>query len=448
MAAKKSKKKSNSAPALSVPELIAKKRDGLTLTNAEIERFVNGFVEGSVADYQMSAMAMAIYFQGMKPAETATLTLSMRDSGTVMDLDHIPGIKVDKHSTGGVGDKVSLCLAPLVAACGVPVPMVAGRGLAHTGGTVDKLEAIEGFRCDLSTKRFARQLEKIGCALFGQTEQLAPADRRLYALRDVTGTIESIPLITASILSKKLAEGIDALVMDIKVGNGAFMKTPEQARELARSIIRVGKLAGKKVTVLLTRMEAPLGVAVGNAIETREAIDVLHGRGPEDLVECTFALGAEMLRLGGKAKTTAEGRKLMQRAVDDRSGVKKFAQIVRAQGGDPKVAEDPRLLPLAKKRRYIRAKKSGTVVGIDALAIGWAGVALGAGRTRADQPVDPAVGIQLDAKPGTKVKKGDRIATLFVHAGQDTKDAVRRVESAFRIGRAQPQLPLVIDTLR
>lgn len=448
-ASAKSKAKAKTTPELTTPELIAKKRDGHTLDDAEIQRFLRGFVEGSVADYQMSAMAMAIYFQGMTPRETATFTLGMRDSGTVLDLSSIPGIKVDKHSTGGVGDKVSLCLAPLVAACGVPVPMIAGRGLAHTGGTIDKLEAIPGFRTDGSSKKFASQVKKLGCAIFGQTGELAPADRRLYALRDVTGTIESVPLITGSILSKKLAEGIDALVMDIKVGRGAFMKTPEQARELARSIVRVGRIAGKKVSVLLTRMDAPLGEAVGNAIETREAIAVLHGEGPEDLVECTFALGAEMLRLGGVAKSTREGRKQMQAAVDDRSGLKKFARMVKAQGGDPRVAEEPDRLELAAKRRYVKAKATGVIQEVDALAIGWAGVDLGAGRTRADQPVDPAVGITVHARPGDKVTKGDRLATMHVHAGQDVKSARRRIEGAFRIGRRRfERPPLVIDTLR
>jgi len=285
-----------------VPALIVRKRAGDELTAEEIGWLVDGFVRGTVADYQMSALAMAIYFAGMTPRETTALTLAMRDSGMVVDLTKVPGTKVDKHSTGGVGDKVSLCLAPLVAACGVRVPMVSGRGLGHTGGTLDKLEAIPGFSVDMSVERFVQQVADIGCALIGQTSEIAPADKRLYALRDVTGTVESIPLITASILSKKLAEGIDALVLDVKVGGGAFMKTTGDARKLAKSIVRVGGLAGKRVTAMLTTMEQPLGRTVGNALETAEAFEVLRGGGPADLVEVTLALGEEMLRLAGLAR--------------------------------------------------------------------------------------------------------------------------------------------------
>ncbi len=435
------------SPLASTPELIAKKRDGGRLSGEEIRYLVQGYVEGSITDYQMSALAMAIYFQGMTPAETAALTLAMRDSGDVIDLRSVKGIKVDKHSTGGVGDKVSLCLAPWVAACGVPIPMISGRGLGHTGGTLDKLEAIQGFDVNLGARRFVSQLKKIGCALGGQTARLAPADKRLYALRDVTATVESIPLITSSILSKKLAEGIDALVMDVKVGRGAFMKTHEDARALARSIVRVGKLAGKKVTCLLTRMDAPLGREVGNANETREAFEVLCGGGPEDLVELTMALGAEMLRLGGIARTQAQARKKLDVALRDGSAIRKAEAIVKAQGGDPRVVTEPDRLSIAKKKLVVRAAKAGWVTGIDAREIGLSGVLLGAGRTRADQEIDPTVGITIEAKPGTRVAKGDALATIH-HHGKGAKVAPR-VAGAFELGRRAPdRTPLILETIR
>ena len=437
------KKRSRAELSRSIPELIAHKRDGKALSGDEIRGLVDGYVEGSVTDYQMSALAMAIFFRGMTPEETAALTLAMRDSGDVLDLKRIAAPKVDKHSTGGVGDKVSICLAPLVAACGVPVPMISGRGLGHTGGTLDKLEAIPGFEVALPPKRFIAQVAKIGCALGGQTAKLAPADKRLYALRDVTATVESIPLITGSILSKKLAEGIDALVMDVKVGRGAFMKTHEDARELAKSIVRVGKLAGKKVSCLLTRMDAPLGLEVGNANETREALEVLHGRGPEDLVELTMALAAEMLRLGG----VKGGRKKLEQAIADGSAIRKMEEIVRAQNGDVRVVAEPDRLKLAPKKTEVKAPKAGWVRGIDALEIGLSGVMLGAGRTRSDQDVDHAVGITLKAKPGTKVKKGDLLA--IVHHRKSNAAVTKRIQTAFEIGKSRPTIePLVVETIR
>ncbi|MCX7808905.1 MAG: thymidine phosphorylase, partial [Deltaproteobacteria bacterium] len=292
----------------SVPELIIKKRNGQALTESEIRFLIDGFVKGEVADYQMSALAMAIYFRGMSLEETVALTLAMRDSGRVIDGRLFRGRRIDKHSTGGVGDKVSICLAPLVAACGVSVPMVSGRGLGHTGGTLDKLESIPGFKVTLPIEQFIQQVRDIGCALIGQSDEIAPADKRLYALRDVTGTVDSIPLITASILSKKLAEGIDGLVLDVKVGRGAFMKTEEEARALAESIVRVGTLAGKEVTAVLSNMDAPLGNAIGNVVEAKEAIELLHGKGPEDLRELTLVLGAEMLLLARIAKNERDAR--------------------------------------------------------------------------------------------------------------------------------------------
>src|SRR5262245_34017363 len=297
-------------------------------------------MDGSLADYQMTALLMAVFFRGMDDAETVALTRAMLHSGDVIDLSDVPGIKVDKHSTGGVGDKVSICLAPLVAACGVPVPMVSGRGLGHTGGTLDKLEAIPGFDVRLAVPAFRRIVREVGACMIGQTDRIAPADRRIYALRDVTATIESIPLIVASILSKKLAEGIDALVMDVKVGRGAFMKTQSDARALAQALVRVGTAAGKRVVALLTDMSRPLGRAVGNAIETAEAIDVLHGRGPADLVECTIALGAEMLLASDAAKTHNEAKALLDRAIADGSAAAVLERMIQAQGGDPKVVRD------------------------------------------------------------------------------------------------------------
>ncbi|HVH43238.1 MAG TPA: thymidine phosphorylase, partial [Labilithrix sp.] len=378
-----------------VVELIASKRDGGTLAEADIARLLRDFGTGAVADYQMAAFLMAVFFRGLDDAETVALTEAMLHSGSVLDLSRVPGVKVDKHSTGGVGDKVSICLAPLVAACGVPVPMVSGRGLGHTGGTLDKLEAIPGFRTDLSVTDFARIIAEVGTCMIGQTKEIAPADKRIYALRDVTATVESIPLIVASILSKKLAEGIDALVLDVKVGKGAFMKSEERARALADKLVRVGTRAGKKVVAVLTRMDAPLGRAVGNANETREALEVLHGRGPADLVENTLVLGAEMLVLGQKAKDVAEGTAKLRAAIANGDAVRVMEKMVAAQGGDASVVADPSKLVVASEVVPVKAPRDGFVTGIDALAIGLTGVAMGAGRTRADQKVDPHRRIDL-----------------------------------------------------
>jgi pyrimidine-nucleoside phosphorylase len=432
----------------STPELIAHKRDGGELSPAEIEHLIRGFVAGRVADYQMSALAMAIFLRGMSPKEIVALTFAMRDSGEVVDLSSVPGIKVDKHSTGGVGDKVSLCLAPLVAACGVPVPMISGRGLGHTGGTLDKLEAIPGFSVSLDVERFTRQVRDTGCALIGQTADLAPADKRLYALRDVTATVESIPLITASILSKKLASGIDALVLDVKVGRGAFMKTKKDAAALASSLVRVGRLAKKQVTAFLTSMEAPLGRTIGNALETREAIEILNGGGPEDLREITLVLGAEMLRLGKVVKTEKEARAKLVTAIRSGAGARCFEAIVAAQGGDPRVVADPSRLPKAPVVHAVRATKAGHVTRLDALELGLAAVTMGAGRTRADQAVDPTVGIVLERHLGDTVKKGDVLAELHLRAAPDAA-LEARIRAAFELS-AKPKKapPLVLDVIR
>ncbi len=426
-------------------ELIAEKRDGGTLAPEEIRRIVRSYVDGSFADYQMAAFLMAVFFRGLDDVETVALTEAMLHSGSVLDLGAVPGIKVDKHSTGGVGDKVSICLAPLVAACGVPVPMVSGRGLGHTGGTLDKLEAIPGFRTDLAATDFGRIVAEIGTCMIGQTKEIAPADKRIYALRDVTATVESIPLIVASILSKKLAEGIDGLVLDVKVGRGAFMKDEQRARALADKLVRVGTRAGKKVVAVLTRMDAPLGEAVGNANETREALEVLHGKGPADLVECTLVLGAEMLVLGGKAKDVIEGEAKLRAAIADGSAIRVMEKMVAAQGGDASVVANPAKLALASEVVEIRAPRSGVVADIDALAVGLAGVAMGAGRTRAEQAVDPTVGIQLDRKPGAKVAAGDVVARVFTRTREAGEAIAPRVAGAFRYADVAPEPePLVV----
>lgn len=432
-----------------IPELIAQKRDGGTLSDAEIQRLIAGFTTGEIADYQMSALAMAIFLRGMTPKETAALTLAMRDSGRVVALDGPKGRHVDKHSTGGVGDKVSICLAPILAACGVHVPMVSGRGLGHTGGTLDKLEAIPGFSVTMPVERFVQQVRELGCALIGQTADIAPADKKLYALRDVTATVESIPLITASILSKKLAEGIDGLVLDVKVGRGAFMKTEADARELARSLVRVGTLAKKKVTAVLTSMDAPLGRTIGNALETREAFEVLHGAGPEDLREVTLVLGAEMLRLAKVSKSDQAARAALEHAITSGEARERMRRIIEAQGGDPRTVDEPDRLPQAPTIVRVKAPKGGFVRGIDALELGLTGVALGAGRTRADQAVDPVVGIVLRATRGDRVKENDVIAELHVRERRGSSPLAARVRDAFDIGSKRPEpAPLVLDVIR
>ena len=425
-------------------ELIATKRDGGRLSDEDIQRIIVALGAGELADYQMSALLMAIFFRGMDDAETVALTRAMLHSGDVLDLSAVPGVKVDKHSTGGVGDKVSICLAPLVAACGVPVPMVSGRGLGHSGGTLDKLEAIPGFSVQLDTEAFRRIVADVGTCMIGQTSRIAPADKRIYALRDVTATVESIPLIVASILSKKLAEGIDALVLDVKVGRGAFMKTEKDARALAEALVRVGTAAGKQVKALLTDMSAPLGRTVGNAIETREAIDVLHGGGPADLVECTLALGAEMLRLGRVATTDEEARATLKKAIESGDAARTMERMIEAQGGDPRVVADTGLLPAADVKVAILAERGGFITGIDPLEIGLCAVAMGAGRTRADQAVDPVVGIELAAVRGEAIEAGAPLAHLHVRRAADADAVLARVRSAFQIGAKAEAIPALV----
>jgi pyrimidine-nucleoside phosphorylase len=434
---------------LAVPELIVRKREGEKLGEQEIRDLIAGFMDGSVADYQMSALAMAVYFQGMDFDETVAMTLAMRDSGKVVSLEQIDAPKVDKHSTGGVGDKVSICLAPIVAACGVAVPMMSGRGLGHTGGTLDKLEAIPGFRVDLSVRDFRAQLRKIGCALIGQTGDLAPADKRLYALRDVTGTVESIPLITSSILSKKLAEGIDALVLDVKVGRGAFMKTEADAKELARCLVRVGTFAGKRVSALLTDMNTPIGYTIGNALETTEALEILHGQGPDDLRELTYELAAEMLRAAGVVKTKSQALRRIEQEVADGAALEKMREIVEAQGGDPRVVDAPNQLAVARHRTTITAATGGYLTDLEPLELGYASMGLGAGRSRAEDAVDPGAGIRLHVQLGDRVRKGDALATLYTSERARLRVGTDRVTAAFRIGKRRPPVRnRLIETIR
>jgi pyrimidine-nucleoside phosphorylase len=430
----------------SLVEIIASKRDGERLADSDITRLVQALMTGDLADYQMAAWLMAVFFRGLDDTETTALTDAMLRSGRILDLSSIAGIKVDKHSTGGVGDKVSIALAPLVAACGVPVPMVSGRGLGHTGGTLDKLEAIPGFRTQLPVDDFARIVREVGCCMMGQTAEIAPADKRIYALRDVTATVECIPLIVASILSKKLAEGIDTLVLDVKVGRGAFMKDESRARALAQALVRVGTQAGKRVVALLTDMDAPLGAAVGNAVETREAFDVLAGGGPSDLVECTMRLGAEMLVLGGKATSEQEARARLAHAIASGTAIRVAERMVGAQGGDPRAVTDGSRMDLAAEEIVIESTAEGFVARADALAIGLAAVAIGAGRTRADQAVDHGVGIFVEKKPGAHVGRGEPLARLLVRNREDAQPIAERIRAAFIVSDVPPPpRPLVLD---
>ncbi|HXX65883.1 MAG TPA: thymidine phosphorylase [Polyangiaceae bacterium] len=435
-------------PQRTLVEMVAATRDAVRLSDEEVERLIDSFMRAELTDYQMAAWLMAVFFRGLSDRETVALTHAMLASGKVLDLSDIPGIKVDKHSTGGVGDKVSIALAPLVAACGVPVPMVSGRSLGHTGGTLDKMEAIPGLRTDLSAEEFVHVVRTVGCCMIGQTAEIAPADRRIYALRDVTATVESIPLIVASILSKKLAEGIDALVLDVKVGRGAFMKDEVSARTLAESLVRVGTGAGKKVVALLTDMEAPLGAAVGNAIETREAFDVLLGAGPADVVECTMRLAAEMLQLGAAADSPDAARAKLEDAIASGRAVRVAERMIEAQGGDPRAVVDRARLAPAAEEVVLESPDDGYVVRVDALAVGLAAVAMGAGRTRADQTIDPAVGLFVDKKPGASVSRGEPLARLRVHRRSDADSIADRLRRAFLVGDAPPPpRPLVLDRI-
>jgi pyrimidine-nucleoside phosphorylase len=420
--------------------LIVKKRDGGALSRDEIRGLVDGFVSGDVTDYQMSAFLMAALLRGMDDAETVALTDAMLHSGRVLALPSVNRTKVDKHSTGGVGDKISICLAPAVAACGLAVPMISGRGLGHTGGTLDKLESIPGYRTRLDAKAFERVVAKVGVSMIGQTDDLAPADRRMYSLRDVTGTVESIPLIVASILSKKLACGLDGLVLDVKCGRGAFMKDLPSAEKLARTLVRVGRRSGTRASALITDMSAPTGTMIGNALEVREAIDVLRGGGPADTVLLTVELGAEMLMVARDETKRSVARARILRALSNGSGLDVFRKMVEAHGGDPRAVDDPARLPHARYRVPVLAGASGFVAGIDPLALGLLGVEMGAGRVRSDQSVDPAVGIELAQVRGHRIEKGEPLAFLHVHHDRPVA-WVAATRAAFRISRARPNVP-------
>lgn len=426
-------------PPLNPVEFLRHKRDGGEHAPAELKAFIDAFVAGDVADYQASAWLMAAFLNGLSSKETLALTQAMLHSGDVLTLPTVKRARVDKHSTGGVGDKISLCLAPLVAACGVAVPMISGRGLGHTGGTLDKLEAIPGFRVDLDAKRFERIVRDVGTCLIGQTAKLAPADRRLYALRDVTATVECIPLIVASILSKKLAEGIDGLVLDVKCGGGAFMKDLKSARALAQALVSVGKGAGKRVTALITDMSAPIGRSIGNALETREAIEILQNAGPADTRALTLELGAEMLVVGKRCKTRKEALPLLERALADGSALDVFRRLVKAQGGEVRVVDDPSRLPQSKTKHVVAAAKAGYVTAIDAYALGLLAIELGAGRTRADQKIDPAAGFELAATVGTRITKGAPLVTIHAASLGRAKQIEARVAAAFSVGKSAPR---------
>jgi pyrimidine-nucleoside phosphorylase len=429
-------------------QIIRTKRHGGKLEADAIRQVVLGFARGEVPDYQMAALLMAVVLRGLDDEETVAWLDAQIRSGAVVDLSHVPGIKVDKHSTGGIGDKVSICLAPLVAACGVSVPMMSGRGLGHTGGTLDKLEAIPGFRTDQPIERFREIVARCGFALVGQTADLAPADRRIYALRDVTGTVESVPLITASILCKKIAEGADAIVMDVKVGGGAFMKTVEDARTLARSLARAASGYGKALTALLTDMNRPLGRTAGNALEAIEAIEVLKGRGPEDLVDLTLTLGAEMLVLGGRAADPGIGREALRRAIADGSGLERFRAVVEAQGGDPSTLDDYGRFAVAPRRTEVRADRTGWIARIDCETVGWLNVELGAGRRVSTDRVDPGVGMVFERNVGDRVEAGDPIVVVHHRDEPAAGDVVRRLAAVIEIGDAAPQRgPLVIERI-
>ena len=430
-------------------DIILSKRDGRTLTRDEVRFFVDGVTAGTLPDYQASALLMAILLRGMTAEETAWLTDAMVHSGVRVDLRDIPGVKVDKHSTGGVGDKTSLILAPLAATCGVPVPMMSGRGLGHTGGTLDKLEAIPGFRVNLSLEEMKAALAKIGCAMIGQTAQIAPADKKLYALRDVTGTVESIPLISASIMSKKIAEGIDALVLDVKTGSGAFMKTEADSRRLAESLVAIGNASGVKTEAIITAMESPLGHAVGNALEVIECIEVLKGSGPQDLIDVSVELTARMLVLGKVAPDLAAATQQVQRAIASGAGLERFRQIIEVQGGDPRVVDDYQRMPHVADRHIVAASRAGFVTAVDAALVGRASVALGAGRDRVDDPVDPAVGIMVAAKPGDAVRAGAPVLELHYRDRTRLEAAIRLTSQAITIGDERPApRPLIVGEVR
>jgi pyrimidine-nucleoside phosphorylase len=429
-------------------DLIRIKRDGGQLDRASIDWFVDAVTRGSIPDYQASALLMAIVIRGMTPEETAVLTDAMVRSGIRVEYPGLSGVAVDKHSTGGVGDKTSIVLAPLAAACGAPVPMMSGRGLGHTGGTLDKLESIPGFRTALSLRELRDAVARIGCALIGQTAEIAPADRKLYALRDVTGTVESIPLISASIMSKKIAEGIGGLVLDVKSGDGAFMKTQDDARRLAESLVSIGEANGVRTEALLTSMDAPLGRQVGNANEIIECIETLKGHGPEDVESLSVELASRMLVVSGVERDPAAATARIRRALTSGAGLEKLKEIVANQGGDPRAIDDSARMPSTPDRDVVRAPRSGVVAALKAEAIGRAAVVLGAGRDRLDAVIDPGVGLTIAAPVGTGVKTGDEVVIVHHRGGRGLEEARRLIEQALTIAdQRASRRPLILERI-
>ncbi|HFD6383934.1 TPA: pyrimidine-nucleoside phosphorylase [Staphylococcus aureus] len=413
-------------------DIIEKKRDGHTLTTEEINFFIGGYVKGDIPDYQASSLAMAIYFQDMNDDERAALTMAMVNSGDMIDLSDIKGVKVDKHSTGGVGDTTTLVLAPLVAAVDVPVAKMSGRGLGHTGGTIDKLEAIDGFHVEIDEATFVKLVNENKVAVVGQSGNLTPADKKLYALRDVTGTVNSIPLIASSIMSKKIAAGADAIVLDVKTGSGAFMKTLEDAEALAHAMVRIGNNVGRNTMAIISDMNQPLGRAIGNALELQEAIDTLKGQGPKDLTELVLTLGSQMVVLANKAETLEEARALLIEAIDSGAALEKFKTFIKNQGGDETVIDHPERLPQAQYRIEYKAKKSGYVTELVSNDIGVASMMLGAGRLTKEDDIDLAVGIVLNKKIGDKVEEGESLLTIHSNR-QDVDDVVKKLDSSITI---------------
>ncbi|MEI1423545.1 pyrimidine-nucleoside phosphorylase [Bacillus cabrialesii] len=426
-------------------DIIIKKQNGKELTTEEIQFFVNGYTDGSIPDYQASALAMAIFFQDMSDRERADLTMAMVNSGETIDLSAIEGIKVDKHSTGGVGDTTTLVLAPLVAALGVPVAKMSGRGLGHTGGTIDKLEAIDGFHVELTKDEFIKLVNRDKVAVIGQSGNLTPADKKLYALRDVTGTVNSIPLIASSIMSKKIAAGADAIVLDVKTGAGAFMKTEEDAAELAKAMVRIGNNVGRQTMAVISDMSQPLGFAIGNALEVKEAIDTLKGEGPEDLHELVLTLGSQMVVLAKKANTLDEARAKLEEVMKNGKALEKFKNFLKNQGGDSSIVDDPSKLPQAAYQIDVPAKEAGVVSEIVADEIGVAAMLLGAGRATKEDEIDLAVGIMLRKKVGDKVENGEPLVTLYANR-ENVDEVIAKVYDNIRIA-AEAKAPKLIHTL-
>lgn len=424
--------------------LIQKKRDGQRLSRSELEFLIQGYVHGKIPDYQMAAWNMAVYFQGMDPEEITDLTLIMAHSGDTLDLRPIKGLKVDKHSTGGVGDTTTLIVTPLVASFGVPVAKMSGRGLGHTGGTIDKLESIPGFRVNLTPEEFIAQVNRIGLSLVGQTGELAPADKLLYALRDVTATVESIPLIASSIMSKKIAAGADGFVLDVKVGTGAFMKTEEDALALAKTMVQIGTLSKRDTVALVTDMNQPLGRGIGNALEVKEAILSLHGQGSPRLTELCLELAVEMLLLAGATRDRTEARRALKQRLKSKEALEKFKELIEAQGGNARVVEDLTLLPQARYTKDILAPQSGYVQRVDPMTIGVIAMELGAGRETKDSTIDLAVGLELKSEVGQYVQKGSVLAQVYANDRERLDHALAQGLHAFLIGEDKPSIPPTI----